>query len=255
MRESGFDPSHRFGPLNAGIVSYAPVCLNTLLYVMETDMADILTILGQGSDATAWRDRADRRRQRINALLWDARDGLYYDYHVDRGAMRHYPFVTTFYPLWAGLADAAQARRVVENLHRFERPGGLQTSTHDSGSQWDAPFGWAPMQLLAVQGLHRYGYGAEADRIAVKFLSLVLQEFITHRTVLEKYDVARRTSQVVLKDGYLENVTDFGWTAAVFTELYAGLPAGKRREVLRLDGGTRTHRAEETAPTTKAVSQ
>ena len=236
MRESGFDPSHRFGPFNADTVSYAPVCLNTLLYVMETDMADILTVLGRMPEATAWQTHADQRRHQINALLWDERDGLYYDYNFTKDEVRRYPFVTTLYPLWAGIADAAQAKRVVENLHRFEQPGGLQTSTHESGSQWDAPFGWAPMQLIAVQGLRRYGYREEADRIAVKFLALVLKEFITHQTVMEKYDVVRRTSRVVLKDGYPENVADFGWTAAVFTELYAALPAEKQREVLRLDG-------------------
>ena len=32
MRESGFDPSNRFGALNVDIIHYAPVCLNTLLF-------------------------------------------------------------------------------------------------------------------------------------------------------------------------------------------------------------------------------
>jgi alpha,alpha-trehalase len=31
MRESGFDPSNRFGPFNADIIHYNPVCLNSLL--------------------------------------------------------------------------------------------------------------------------------------------------------------------------------------------------------------------------------
>jgi len=35
MRESGFDPSNRFGPFSADITSYNPVCLNSLLYAME----------------------------------------------------------------------------------------------------------------------------------------------------------------------------------------------------------------------------
>jgi alpha,alpha-trehalase len=84
------------------------------------------------------------------------------------------------------------------------------------------------MQLIAVQGLRRHGYGEEADRITVNFLSMILKEFIKHKTIVEKYDVARRTSRVALQFGYPENVEDFGWTGAVFTELYACLPEGKK---------------------------
>ena len=36
MRESGFDPSDRFGPFSVDIIHYNPVCLNSLLYLMET---------------------------------------------------------------------------------------------------------------------------------------------------------------------------------------------------------------------------
>ena len=81
MRESGFDPSSRFGPFNADIVDYNPVGLNSLLYMMEKDMAEILEIVGRGAEAGMWRTRAEERAERMNRLLWDARDGLYYDYN------------------------------------------------------------------------------------------------------------------------------------------------------------------------------
>ena len=99
--------------------------------------------------------------------MWDEKDGLYYDYNFARKEVRRYPFVTTFYPLWVGAADSRQAARIVANLKRFERPGGLLTSTNVSGNQWDAPFGWAPTEMIAIQGLRRYGYGKEADRLNV----------------------------------------------------------------------------------------
>ena len=238
MRESGFDPSNRFGPFSADITDHNSVCLNSLLYLMETETAEIMKILGRAGDASKWLSRASARRARINRLMWDARDGLYYDYNVVEKRVRRYPFATTFYPLWAGIADRAQAARVAANLHLFERPGGLLTSTNVSGSQWDAPFGWAPLQLIAVNGLRRYGYNKEADRIAVNFLSLVLKEFIAHNTIVEKYDVEARKSQLGagLKFGYTSNEIGFGWTNAAFTELYAGLPELKKQDVLKLDG-------------------
>jgi alpha,alpha-trehalase len=238
MRESGFDPSNRFGPFNIDIIHYDPLCLNSLLYLMETDTAEILRILGRARPARVWASRAAERKQRINRLLWDEHDGLYYDYNFARKEVRRYPFVTTFYPLWVGVADRSQAARIVANLHLFERPGGLLTSTHVSGSQWDAPYGWAPTELIAIQGLRRYGYNTEADRITANFLSTILKEFIQHNTIVEKYDVERRESEVSagLKFGYKSNEIGFGWTNAAFVELYANLPAAKKRDVLKLDG-------------------
>ncbi|HEV2800920.1 MAG TPA: trehalase family glycosidase [Pyrinomonadaceae bacterium] len=238
MRESGFDPSNRFGPFNADIIHYNAVCLNSLLYVMERDAATILRTLGRTRDAQQWERRAAARRERVNRLMWDERDGLYYDYNFARGTVRRYPFVTTFYPLWAGLATPRQAARVVSNLQLFERAGGLQTSTNESGSQWDAPYGWAPMQQIAVEGLRRYGFTREANRISVNFLSLVLREFIEHNTIVEKYDVAARRSQIGagLKFGYKSNEIGFGWTNAAFVELYTALPATERVRVLNLNG-------------------
>lgn len=238
MRESGFDPSNRFGPFNIDIIHYDPVCLNSLLYLMETDTAEIMRMLGRPRDARRWMERAETRRRNVNRLMWDERDGLYYDYNVQKGAVRRYPFATALYPLWVGIADRKQAARLVSNLHLFERAGGLQTSTNASGNQWDAPFGWAPLQMIGVWGLRRYGYQREADRITTNFLSTVLKEFIQHNTIVEKYDMARRESEISsgIKFGYTYNVIGFGWTNGAFTDLYALLPPTERAKVLRLDG-------------------
>ncbi len=238
MRESGFDPSNRFGPFNIDIIHYDPVCLNSLLYLMETDTGEILRIIGRAREARDWTKRAEDRKQRINRLMWDEKDGVYYDYNFVKKELRRYPFVTTFYPLWVGVADRRQVARIVANLKLFERPGGLLTSTYVSGSQWDAPYGWAPTEMIAIQGLRRYGYTKEADRITANFLSMILKEFIQHNTIVEKYDVERRESEVSagLKFGYKSNEIGFGWTNAAFVELYSNLPVAKRKDVLELEG-------------------
>jgi alpha,alpha-trehalase len=238
MRESGFDPSNRFGPFNIDIIHYDPVCLNSLLYLMENDLAKIMETLGRARDGQGWLIRAAQRREKVNRLMWDERDGLYYDYNFADKKVRRYPFVTTFYPLWVGIADRKQAARVAANLHLFERAGGLQTSTNRSGNQWDAPFGWAPMQMIAVKGLRRYGYVKEADRMTVNFLSMILKDFIEHNTIVEKYDVERRSSQLGagIKFGYAANQIGFGWTNAAFTELYAELTETEKSRILKTDG-------------------
>jgi alpha,alpha-trehalase len=234
MRESGFDPTNRFGPFSPDIIHYDPVCLNTLLYLMETQTATIFDFLHRASDARVWRKRAQDRSAQMNRLLWDPRDGLYYDFDFVTGSVRRYPFLTTFYPLWAGIASPQQAASVVKQLPLFERPGGLQTSTVQSGDQWDAPFGWAPLQLIAVQGLRRYGYRQEADRISREFLSVVLQEFRKYGTIDEKYDVVRRASDLrgEIVYGYHSNEAGFGWTNAVFTALFDALSPADQRALL-----------------------
>ena len=234
MRESGFDPSNRFGAFNLDTIHYNPVCLNSLLYLMEIQTADILETLGRSSEIAAWRKRAADRAERINRLMWDSKDGLYYDYSFTEKRVRHYPFLTTFYPLWAGFATKEQAARIEKNLSIFEKMGGLETSTYVSGNQWDSPFGWAPLQMIAVDGLRRYGYTDDAERISMKFLTLVRREFLRQGYIVEKYDVVTGGSNVSAKIhfGYSANQAGFGWTNAVFTRLYDELTPEDQHKLL-----------------------
>jgi alpha,alpha-trehalase len=240
MRESGFDPSNRFGPFSIDVIHYNPVCLNTLLYLMESQAAELMEILARPADAQTWRKRAEDRKARINRLMWDGRDGLYYDYNFVRRHVRRYPFLTTFYPLWAGIATPAQAARIAGSLPKFESPGGLRTSTYESGNQWDSPFGWAPLQWIAIRGLRRYGYKAEAQRISLEFLSLVLDQYRRHGIIAEKYDVVRRDTAIgnEIRYGYRSNEAGFGWTNAVFTALLDDLPPGVDSALLNPNSST-----------------
>jgi alpha,alpha-trehalase len=222
MRESGFDPSNRFGPFNIDIIHYDPVCLNSLLYLMEAQTAQILESLGRGADAKMWREQARERAARINRLEWDEADGLYEDYNFESHQRRKYPFLTTFFPLWAGIASPAQAARVETNLRLFEEPGGLRTSTFASGNQWDAPFGWAPLEMIAVEGLRHYGFRDDAGRISRAFLSLVSESYERDGVIVEKYDVTARGTNTAgaIRFGYRTNEPGFGWTNAVFVRLF-----------------------------------
>src|SRR5579884_86362 len=241
VREGGFDPSNRYGPFSVDIIHYDPVCLNSLLYLMESQTGQIMSIVGREGDAGVWRHRAQQRAERINRLMWDPQDGLYYDYNFVQRKIRRYPFLSTFYPLWAGIASKEQASRVVANLPKFECPGGLMTSTFESGNQWDAPFGWAPLHLIAVQGLRHYGFSDAADRITMEFDSVVRDSYRRQGFIVEKYDVVRRGTEVgAIVFGYSANQAGFGWTNATFTALYDELPAALRLRLLPAEGGAKT---------------
>lgn len=253
MRESGFDPTNRFGPFSVDIIHYLPVCLNALLYKMEKDMIKIHHCLQQTdfshvvedkrsetaeqstteqSTTEEWEKRAAHRKALIDTYLWDEESGLYMDYSLTESERRQYEFATTFYPLWVGVASPVQAAQVVESIDKFVAPGGMRTSNCISGNQWDAPFGWAPLQLIAVEGLRRYGYEEIAARIAERFITLVVEDFERSGSLLEKYDVENRSGEVSkdIQFGYSSNEIGFGWTNGVLLSLLAVVDRQKKHE-------------------------
>ena len=224
MRESGFDVSFRFGPFGSGTHHYAPVCLNSLLYKTEKDLEQISVWLGHADNAKRWNKRAEQRKKLITQYLWNEAEGLFFDFNVVTKRMSSYKYASTFYPLWAGLATPAQAKAVANNLKVFERPGGIPMSTEDTGAQWDLPYGWGNIEMLAIGGLRRYGYTAEADRVSYEFLSTVAENFRRDGNIREKYNVVTRSSEAHVQLGYEMNVVGFGWTNAAFLELLHALP-------------------------------
>jgi alpha,alpha-trehalase len=233
MRESGFDVSFRFGPYGAATQSFAAVGLNCLLYKSEQDLEWMSNELGLKMAAMKWQERAIVRRQEINRYLWSPSYGLYYDYDFANATRTKYSYATTFYPLWTGLATFEQAKEIVKNLRAFDRPGGIVMSMADTGAQWDAPYGWAPIQLIAIEGLRRYGYEAEANGISLQFLSMVLDNFRRDGTIHEKYNVDTRSSETNIQVGYKTNVVGFGWTNGVFLALYNALPKAAKERLAR----------------------
>jgi alpha,alpha-trehalase len=224
MRESGFDISFRFEPYGAATHHFASVCLNSLLYKTEKDLEEMSHLLGKTAQAEQWKQRAEQRKNLINKYLWDAQRGQFFDYDLRTASRSTYEYLATFYPLWAGLVSPQQAQAVARNVKVFEQLGGLATSPNETGVQWDYPYGWAPLQLLAVEGLRRYGFTDDANRISYEFLSTVAENFKREGTIREKYDVVTRSSDVQISAGYQANVVGFGWTNGVFLQLLQNLP-------------------------------
>ena len=224
VRESGFDISFRFGPYAAATHHFAAVCLNSLLYKVETDLERLSKLLGKSAEAGTWRQNAAARKEAINKYLWNTQRGQFLDYDFTRDQQSSYEYATTFYPLWVGLATHEQAEAIERNFASFERRGGLVTSLKESGGQWDSPYGWAPLQLIAAEGLRRYGFEEDADRLSAAFLSTVLLNFRRDGTIREKYNVVTRSAETHVQAGYIENVVGFGWTNGVFLVLLHSLP-------------------------------
>jgi alpha,alpha-trehalase len=234
MRESGFDISFRFGPFGADTHHYAAVCLNSLLFKSEMDLAGMSEILGRKEDAESWRQKAAVRRTAINKYLWDEAKGEFFDFDFTKNAHSSYEYITTYYPLWAGLATKEQAKAVLANLKSFEQPGGAVMSPYNTGAQWDYPYAWAPTQMILVDGLRRYGFTEDADRIAYKFASMIAENYAKQGYIVEKYDAVTRSTDAAVTSGYSINVIGFGWTNAAFLEFQNELPEGRRAELMRI---------------------
>jgi alpha,alpha-trehalase len=220
MRESGFDPSFRFGPFSGSTQDYAPICLNSLLYKYERDMAHFATLLGRRTEAAEWERRAAARRDAINKYLWNPTQGMFYDYDFTTHKQSTYNYITAFYPLWANLATPQQAAAMEHHLSLFEHDGGLAMSDYNSGTQWDLPFGWAPTHWLAIKGLAQDRFPVDASRIAGKFSQTILLNFLTDGTIREKYNVVNGSANVAVATGYKSNVVGFGWTNGVYLQMH-----------------------------------
>ena len=219
MRESGFDPSFRFGPFDGSTHHYAPICLNSLLYKYERDLAWMATALHKPEDAAKWNAAAEARKTAINKYLWNAGKGMYFDYDYEKGEQASYNYISTFYPLWAGVSDSTQIAGVEKNLKLLEQPGGIAMSDTNSGVQWDLPFGWAPTSWIAIDGMVLSGDSEDAVRLSKKFSATIEDGFDHDKTIREKYNVVSGNANVEVATGYKTNVVGFGWTNAVYLEM------------------------------------
>jgi len=244
MRESGFDTSFRFGPFSGDTHHYAPVCLNSLLYRYEGDLAHIAHLLGKAEDAMRWENRAKARSAAMQRYMWRPKDGVFADYDFYHARTSTYAYVTSLYPLWSGVATQEEARQMAGALILFERPGGLSMSKTASGMQWDEPYGWAPTNWIAVAGLDEFGFRDAAKRVAGEFDATVDAAFKNDRAIREKYNVVAGNSDVTVSAGYKTNEIGFGWTNGVYLKMkeviaepFTGLDYKSKDESAEKPGG------------------
>ena len=221
--ESGWDFSSRWcaDPMDLGTIEATkiiPVDLNCLLYNLEATIAKAAKKLGKKKRAEQFTDRANRRKDWIRIFLWDENQGIYADYNwVDRKSTGRITAASVF-PLYFEIATEEEAQstaRVVET--HLLQPGGLVTTPIESGQQWDAPNGWAPLQWIAIQGLRNYGFTALANQIKTRWINLNTKVYRETGKLMEKYDVMDLSK---LSGGGEYPVQDgFGWTNGVLLAL------------------------------------
>ncbi|WP_281989999.1 trehalase family glycosidase [Aquimarina aggregata] len=237
MRESGHDTSNRLDDL---CIDLNTVGLNSLLYKYELDIAFLIKEVFDNSfdyngallSSNYWLERAQKRKDVINELMWDDTAGTYYDYNFETKKQQKIASATNYYPLWVGLCSDDQASRMVQNLFSslVEKGGVAGTANivdpnnpNAPQRQWDYPNGWAPHQMLIWRGLVAQGYQKEAQELAYRWLWMITKNAVNYNgTIPEKYDVVKCTHKVYAEYGNVGTEFDyitpsgFGWMNASY---------------------------------------
>jgi alpha,alpha-trehalase len=226
--ESGWDFTSRWYSDKRTMVSIdtteiIPVDLNSLLFGLETAIRSGCERVGDHDCAEDFNRRAASRRAAIDHYLWDEARGAFLDYRWRLKQRIDGVSAATLYPLFTQVASEDEAASVAMTTRRdLLKAGGIVATEVDTGQQWDAPNGWAPLQWIAVAGLTRYGQSRLAGEIACRWIVNVSRIYRTSGKLLEKYDVIDTDrpgggGEYPTQDG-------FGWTNGVMRKLMALYP-------------------------------
>jgi alpha,alpha-trehalase len=227
--ESGWDFSSRWLADSRTLATIdtteiVPIDLNSLLFGLEQAIQQGCERAHDDGCARDFAKRAARRRAAIDRYLWDEASGAYLDYWRTQRARVPRVTAATLYPLFVSLSSERQARAVATVVRsELLRAGGIVTTTLDTGQQWDAPNGWAPLQWIAVAGFRHYRQARLAESVACRWMLNVSRVYQRRGKLVEKYDVIATDregggGEYPLQDG-------FGWTNGVMRKLMVLYPA------------------------------
>jgi len=230
--ESGIDFSSRWFTdakkiTNIITTDYIAVDLNSLLYNLEIVLVKAYTLSSATnasnsakniSAAATFQQKAKARKEGIEKYCWSNIGGCYADYNFRKSALSDNGTLAGMYPLFFGVAERSRAEKqkkfCIENLLKA---GGLVNTIHNTGEQWDAPNGWAPLEWMAIMGLEQYGYYDDAKEVARRWVKLNVDVFKRTGKLMEKYNVV--DTNLEAGGGEYASQDGFGWTNGVLLAL------------------------------------
>ncbi|MBI1224761.1 MAG: alpha,alpha-trehalase TreF [Bacteroidetes bacterium] len=218
--ESGWDFSSRWFADNGGFASICttdivPVDLNCLLWNLEQTLAETCGIIGQNDLQQKILDDAEDRKRAMLRHCWDDTDGFFFDYNFKIGRITNQRTLAAMFPLFFKICSQQQANQVADIIEQdFLKSGGLATSLRETGQQWDAPNGWAPLQWISYQGLKNYGHERLANEVKMRWLNANKAVYEKTGKMTEKYNVCEEKTNA--GGGEYPNQDGFGWTNGVY---------------------------------------
>ncbi len=224
--ESGWDFSSRWldkinGKFELSTIhttDIIPVDLNALLYNLEKTIAKASMQAGQKDKSRVYLEKADARRQAIIKYCWSQENGFFMDYNFKKHQLTGNLSLAGIYPLFFNIASQEQAAKVAKVVkEQFLKPGGVTTTPYETGEQWDAPNGWAPLQYLTIKGLENYKEDELANTIRTRWLKLNEDVYARTYKMTEKYNVEDLSKES--GGGEYPTQDGFGWSNGVYQKL------------------------------------
>ncbi len=221
--ESGWDFSSRWFMNDKEFTSIhtteiIPIDLNCLLFNLELTIAEAYHLSNNEESFNKYLKAADKRKNAINKYCWNKEENFYFDYDYVSQQQKKPLTLAAAFPLFFKIATTNQAEGVAKILQKyFLCPGGLQTTTVQTGQQWDSPNGWAPLQWIAVKGLKNYGHDKLAKEITLRWMNINEEVYKKTGKMMEKYNVVE--SGVKAGGGEYPSQDGFGWTNGVYLAL------------------------------------
>lgn len=221
--ESGWDFSSRWladGKSLSTIqtTNLVPVDLNSLLYHLEMTLGKAYKETGDLVRSNYYQKIADKRKAAVLKYCWNSAGGWFTDYNIVTKSRSREVTMAGVTPLFIGIATTAQANAAAEVLKsRFLKTGGLVTTLKNTGQQWDAPNGWAPLQWMGVQAMNNYNKKELARTIATRWVELNTRVYKATGKLMEKYNVT--DAAVEAGGGEYPAQDGFGWTNGVLLKL------------------------------------
>ncbi|HYH15432.1 MAG TPA: trehalase family glycosidase, partial [Flavisolibacter sp.] len=196
-----------------------PVDLNALLFAYENHLSKAATISGQPEKAMLYKENAQKRKTALVKYTWDKNKNFFFDFDFKQGHTTQKISIAGVMPLFCEMASNEQAAMVKTTFeNNLLKAGGAVSTVYNTGEQWDAPNGWAPLQYIAVKGFLNYKHNELARTIAERWMAVNEKVFAATGKMLEKYNV----ENINLESGGGEYPTQdgFGWTNGVYLKFH-----------------------------------
>ncbi len=224
--ESGWDFSSRWFADNKTIktietTNIIPVDLNALLYKLELVIAKAYLLSNNKTLQKDFENKANKRIALINKFCWNKKLNFYTDYNFKNQQQEQKIIAAGLMPLFVTKNNIELQKNIANiakqtSIHLL-RPGGIVTTTVNSGQQWDAPNGWAPLQFIAIKGFENYNQNELAKTIAERWIALNVKVFNKTGKLMEKYNVENINLEA--GGGEYASQDGFGWTNGVLLKL------------------------------------
>jgi len=225
--ESGIDFSNRWFADGKNITTIQTtniiaVDLNSLLYNLELVIAKARKMKGDEEGSNEFSKKADKRQAAIDKYCWNEKLNYYTDYNFKTQRIWNNITPAGMYPFcfFENKPDylSLLAKRASESLKtKLLKDGGIVTTEKNTGQQWDAPNGWAPLQWMTIWGLDRCGQKELAAEIAKRWMKLNNDVFLRTGKLMEKYNVV--DTHLEAGGGEYPGQDGFGWTNGVLLAL------------------------------------